>query len=155
MARSRIVPLGLDEARRILTLAPGPDDHWAPGYPFADELDVLPLFIAAFEQHGDPAPFGLYAIVRASDDRYVGGIGFFGPPENGVAELGFGLIEGARGNGLAAEALSSAIRIALDNGATSVVADALLDNAASHRTMLTAGMVETRRDERLVYFATR
>jgi RimJ/RimL family protein N-acetyltransferase len=155
MSRVSIVPLGLDEARRVLAQTPLPSDTWAPGYPFADELDVLPLFIDAFERHGDPAPFGLYAVVRSADGAYVGGIGFFGPPEDGVAELGFGLIESARGRGFAAEALAAAIRVALDNGATSVVADALVDNLASHRTMLNAGMVETRRDERLVYFATR
>jgi len=148
-------PLGLGEARRILAGTPDAADRWAADYPFADELDVLPMFIAAFVEHGDPAPFGLYAIARRGDGVFVGGIGFFGPPENGVAELGFGLVESARGHGFAAEALVAAIGIALANGATAVVADALLDNAASHATMLRAGMAETRRDERLVYFATR
>lgn len=139
----------------MLAASPSPDDRWAPGYPFADELDVLPSFIAAFEQRGDPAPFGMYAIVRLSDGMSVGGIGFFGPPSAGVAELGFGLVEEARGRGLAADALGDAIRIALANGATSVIADALLDNHASHATMRRAGMVEVRRDAELAYFATR
>jgi RimJ/RimL family protein N-acetyltransferase len=154
-ARLVLHPLELDEARRVLAQAPAAKDRWAPDYPFADELDVLPMFIAAFAEHGDPAPFGLYAIARRSDGLFVGGIGFFGPPQNGVAELGFGLVESARGHGLAAEALAAAIDIALANGATSVIADAVLDNSASHATMLRAGMVETRRDTSLVYFATR
>ena len=147
-------PLGLAEARRILAAAPDPHDRWADDYPFADELDVLPSFIAGFEQHGDPAPFGMYAIARRSDGVFVGGLGFFGPPEHGVAEFGFGLVESARGNGFAAEAVAAAVGIALANGATSVVADALLDNRASHVTMLRAGLVETGRDDRLAYFAT-
>lgn len=154
-ARLVLHPLGLDEARRVLAGTPAPADRWAADYPFADELDVLPMFIAAFAEHGDPAPFGMYAIARRSDGVFVGGIGFFGPPDDGVAELGFGLVGSARGHGLASEALGAAIGIALANGATTVIADALLDNAASHATMLRAGMVETRRDERLVYFATR
>jgi len=155
-ATERLVlhPLGLDEARRILAGTPGAADRWAADYPFADELDVLPGFVAAFVEHGDPAPFGMYAIARRSDGVFVGGIGFFGPPDAGVAELGFGLVESARGQGYAAEALAAAIGIALANGATRVVADALLDNAASHTTMVRAGMVETGRDDRLVYFAT-
>ena len=152
--RLTLHPLGLDEARRVLARSPGPHDRWATDYPFADELDVLPMFIDAFVEHGDPAPFGLYAIARRSDGRYVGGIGFFGPPDDGVAELGFGLVESARGTGFAAEALAAAIRIALANGATSVIADAELGNLASHATMLRAGMVELRRDARLVYFGT-
>jgi len=153
-ARLVLHPLGLDEARRVLAQSPAPDDRWADDYPFADELDVLPMFIAAFEEHGDPAPFGLYAVARRSDGLFVGGIGFFGPPENGIAEFGVGLVESARGHGFAAEALAAVIEIARANGATAVIADALLDNAASHATMLRAGMVETRRDERLAYFAT-
>ena len=155
-ATERLVlhPLGLDEARRVLAQTPAPDDRWAPDYPFADELDVLPMFIAGFAEHGDPAPFGLYAIARRSDGVFVGGLGFFGPPENGVAELGFGLVESARGNGYAAEALAAAAGIAFAHGATAVIADALLDNHASHATMRNAGMVETRRDDALAYFAT-
>jgi RimJ/RimL family protein N-acetyltransferase len=153
-ARLVLHPLGLDEARRILAANPAPGDNWADDYPFADELDVLPGFIAAFAAHGDPAPFGLYAVVRRSDGASVGGLGFFGPPAAGVAELGFGLVESARGQGFAAEALEAVIGIALANGATSVIADALLDNAASHATMLRAGMVEIRRDDRFVYFST-
>jgi len=153
-ARLVLHPLGLDESRRVLAQTPGPDDRWASDYPFADELDVLPGFVAAFVEHGDPAPFGMYAIARRSDGVFVGGIGFFGPPDAGVAELGFGLVESARGRGYAAEALAAAIGIALANGATRVVADAQLDNAASHTTMVRAGMVETGRDDRLVYFAT-
>ena len=153
-ARLVMHPLGLEEARRILAAAPDSADRWAADYPFADELDVLPGFIAAFVAHGDPAPFGMYAVARRSDGAFVGGIGFFGPPDAGVAELGFGLVASARGHGFAAEALAAAIGIALENGATSVVADALLDNAASHATMLRAGMVETARDDRLAYFAT-
>ena len=155
-ATERLVlhPLGLDEARRILAGTPGAADRWAADYPFADELDVLPGFVAAFVEHGDPAPFGMYAIARRNDGIFVGGIGFFGPPDAGVAELGFGLVESARGRGYAAEALAAAIGIALANGATRVVADALLDNAASHTTMVRAGMVETGRDDRLAYFAT-
>ena len=154
-ARLVLHPLGLDESRRVLAQTPGPDDRWASDYPFADELDVLPGFIAGFVENGDPAPFGLYAIARRSDGRFVGGIGFFGPPENGVAEVGFGLVGSARGNGFAAEALKAAIRIATANGATSVVADAVTGNRASHTTMLRAGMVETRRDALSVYFAYR
>jgi RimJ/RimL family protein N-acetyltransferase len=153
-ARLVLHPLGLDEARRILAGTPSPDDRWAADYPFADELDVLAMFIATFARHGDPSPFGLYAIARRSDGLFVGGIGFFGPPDDGVAELGFGLVGSARGQGFAAEALAAAIEIALANGAATVIADALLDNAASHATMLRAGMVETRRDTRLAYFAT-
>ena len=49
--RLTLHPLGLDEARRVLARSPGPHDHWAADYPFADELDVLPMFIDTFVEH--------------------------------------------------------------------------------------------------------
>jgi len=149
-ARIALQPIDVASARRMLDGTPGPNDRWAPDYPFVDELDVLRMFV---ELPRD-APFGLYAIRRLSDGLLVGGIGFFGPPRDGVAELGFGLVGSARGRGFAAEALTAAIRIALSNGATSVIADAAVDNPASHATMRNAGMVELRRDAELVYFGT-
>ena len=150
VARVELHPIGIDEARRILAGTPAPHDRWAPDYPFVDALDELRGFVA----HPRGAPFGLYAIRGLDDGLLVGGIGFFGPPSDGVAELGFGLVESARGRGFAREALTAAIRIALSNGATSVVADATIDNHASHATMRAAGMVELRRDAELVYFGT-
>ena len=150
VARVELHPIGIDEARRILGGTPAPHDRWAPDYPFVDELDVLRGFV----EHPRDAPFGLYAIRHLADGLLVGGIGFFGPPRDGVAELGFGLVESARGRGFAREALTAAIRIAVSNGATSVIADAAIDNHASHATMRGAGMVELRRDAELVYFGT-
>ena len=149
VARVELHPIGVDEARRILAGTPAPGDRWAPDYP-VDELDVLRGFV----EHPRGAPFGLYAIRGLDDGLLVGGIGFFGPPSDGVAELGFGLVESARGRGFAREALTAAIRVALSNGATSVIADATVDNHASHATMRAAGMVELRRDAELVYFGT-
>ena len=145
-------PLRIDEAKRMLAGTPSARDRWGPGYPLVDELDALPGFIAVFGRDGDPQPFGLYGIRRRADGLAIGGIGFFGPPVNAVAELGFGLVENARGHGLAAEALIAAIAIARSAGAASVIADTALSNIASQKTMLAAGMVEVHRDSRLIHY---
>lgn len=66
-------------------------------YPRPDDLDALTL----------PAVdgWGPRHVVRAFDGLVVGSIGFFGPPEDGEAEVGFGLVRDAWGHGAATEAL--------------------------------------------------
>ncbi|WP_330334239.1 GNAT family N-acetyltransferase [Streptomyces sp. NBC_00536] len=50
--------------------------------------------------------WGPYAIVRLSDRRAIGGVGFHGAPDpDGHAEVGYDLVPSARGNGHATEAL--------------------------------------------------
>ncbi len=146
-------PLELDEAKRVYDRAPSADDRWASEYPFEDELDALAPYIDSLERGGDIQPFGLYQIRH--EGVAVGGIGFSGPPDDGVVALGFGLIESARGAGFAAEALEALIEAALAFGAESVVADTMLDNFASQKTMLRAGMTEVSRDSEVVYFEAR
>ena len=146
-------PLELDEAKRVYDRAPSADDRWASGYPFEDELDALAPYIDSLEGGGDIQPFGLYQIRH--EGVAVGGIGFSGPPDDGVVELGFGLIESARGSGFAAEALEALIETALAFGAERVIADTTLDNLASQKTMLRAGMSEVARDEELIHFEAR
>ncbi|MGO7983529.1 GNAT family N-acetyltransferase, partial [Rhizobium johnstonii] len=73
---------------------------WEVGYPFADELDVAEMFLRILRDHGDPVPFGPYVIRRRSDSAAIGGIGFFGSPdEHGSVEFGFGLVPVVRGVG--------------------------------------------------------
>lgn len=76
---------------------------WHPDFPRGDDLDALTLW-----RDGDP--WGPRSIVSLKQQRVVGSIGFFGPPEpaaDGVpeVEVGYGLVAEARGYGLATEAL--------------------------------------------------
>jgi RimJ/RimL family protein N-acetyltransferase len=143
-------PFTLAEAKRVYDRSPDDTDRWADDYPLEDEFDALAPFIDSFERDGDPQPFGLYQL--RVDGVAVGGLGFSGPPEDGVVEVGYGLIEDARGHGYAAEALESAIEIAVAFGATAVIADTDLDNLASQRTMLNAGMREVSRETERVHY---
>ena len=86
------------EAHRIVERAPDAEDRWHAEYPLEDELDPLRSLAASSEPD---TVFTLYAIRTRPDSTAVGGIGFFGPPdENGAVELGFGLVEAVRGQGL-------------------------------------------------------
>lgn len=125
-------------------------DRWHPEYPLVDELDPLQSLAA------NPAPdpvFTMYMIRRASDGLAIGGLGFFGPPDDsGRVEIGYGLVSAARGAGLATEAVRAALRVAAEHGATMVAADTESDNRASQHVLLKAGFVETRRDQQATFF---
>ena len=137
-------------ARRIVARDEQPGDDWHPEYPFADELDPLRSLAAASST--DPV-FTMYLIRRRSDGSAVGGIGFFGPPDDtGTVEFGYGLVPSARGAGLATESVELALQQAADNGARAVVADTDVANVASQRVLEKNGFVEVRRGAALVFY---
>jgi RimJ/RimL family protein N-acetyltransferase len=138
------------EARRIVSGSPNPSDRWHPAYPLEDELD--PLRSLADDSDPDPV-FGLYRIQLLASGLAIGGIGFFGPPdEDGSVELGFGLVAPARGHGYATEALQAAVRIAAAHGAQRVKADTAPGNAASQRVLENGGFRQVSRSPGLVYY---
>lgn len=118
-------------ARRLVDRREEVGDDWDADYPLADELDPLRALAAS----ADPDPrFTMYMIRRSSDGLAVGGFGFFGPPdERGRVEFGYGLVPGARGHGLATEAVRLALAFAAQHGATRAGADTEVSNAASRQ----------------------
>jgi nodulation protein A len=143
-------PLTPNEARRIIQGAPSVGDVWHAEYPPEDELD--PLRTLAESNDVDPI-FGLYMIRAMDAGEAIGGIGFFGPPKgDAVVELGFGLVESARGQGLATEALTAMVGIAFANGARRILADTLVENSASQRVLEKAGFQQVDRSEELLFY---
>ena len=146
-------PIRPHEARRIVDGAPDPDDRWHTDYPFEDELDPLRSLAGAATPD---AVFTLYQVRDAASGLAVGGIGFFGPPDDaGGVEIGYGLVADARGRGLATEAVVTVVRLAADHGATLLKADTTPANVASQRVLQKAGLTEVRRTDALVYFERR
>lgn len=144
----RIMP---DVARRIVDRLELETDHWHPEYPLADELDPLRALTASATQ--DPV-FTLYLLRRTSDGLAIGGLGFFGPPdEDGRVEFGYGLVASARGAGLATEAVRRALELAAEHGARVAAADTDPGNVASQRVLLKAGLTEDFRDAKAVRFS--
>ncbi|AMB59831.1 hypothetical protein AWU67_14265 [Microterricola viridarii] len=143
----------MEEAERVLAGTPGDEDQWEGGYPFADELDVVSMFLNIVAEQGDPAPFGPYIVRRQSDGAAIGGIGFFGAPDAaGLVEFGFGLVPGVRGHGFATEAVRGALAIAAENGARLARADTTPDNEGAQHVLRKAGMHEVSRDAETVLF---
>ena len=112
---------------------------WHPDYPRQDDRDAATLY-----QPGDPwAP---RHIVRGT--TALGSVGFFGPPEaapDGVleVEVGYGLVEEARGWGFATEALR-ALLAETDAAGVRVRASVEPTNKPSVRVLAKCGFTELR-----------
>ena len=140
--RLALHPVDVVEAERIVAGRRGPEDCWAPDFPFAGDVIALTAFLRATAVHGDPHPFGPYRVTRSADGQAIGGIGFKGRPVEGSVEIGYGLVPSARGHGYAAEAVQALVALARQQGLSRVVADTDADNIASQRTLERTGFMQ-------------
>jgi RimJ/RimL family protein N-acetyltransferase len=154
-ARLNLHAVDEPEARRIHERAPQPGDAWAADYPFEGDLAAIGSFLRSTEQNGEQRPFGYYQIRRQSDGLAIGGVGFKGPAEEGMVEIGYGLVPSARGRGYATEALVALVQIAVGLGATTIRADTDRDNVASQRTLEHAGFHLLGADAALCHYERR
>lgn len=124
-------------------LAAGGDGgfSWVAGGPFEGTREAAGMTTKAYEAGVHRAEFGLFVLVRREDGLAVGGIGFHGAPdEEGRAEVGYDLVEGARGRGYASEALAALSGWALDRDDVRVLCAAVEEaNTASQKVAARAG----------------
>ncbi|HYJ68402.1 MAG TPA: GNAT family N-acetyltransferase [Nocardioidaceae bacterium] len=154
-ARLNLHAVDVREAQRIHDRAPQSGDAWAVDYPFEGDLAATGGFLLATEHNGEQRPFGYYQIRRQSDGLAIGGVGFKGPPDGGVVEIGYGLASSARGHGYATEALRALVQIAAGLGVTTIRADTDLDNVASQRTLDNAGFHLVEADSEFCHYEAR
>jgi [ribosomal protein S5]-alanine N-acetyltransferase len=110
-------------------------DRWHPDYPRKDDVDASTMV-------GDGTdPWGPRHIVL--DRLAVGSIGCFGPPVDGETEIGYGLVEAVRGQGIATEALTALIAETQRAGVR-LRASVAPDNTASLRVLAKCGFTELR-----------
>jgi len=112
---------------------------WHPQFPREDDVDAASLW----HEHD---PWSSRSITRAG--VAVGSVGFFGPPEPATdgrpeVEIGYGLVEDARGLGYATEAVAAMVAAAEAEGAR-VRASVLPGNQASIRVLAKCGFTELR-----------
>jgi [ribosomal protein S5]-alanine N-acetyltransferase len=112
---------------------------WAPDFPSEGDQVIAGML----ERDGvpvDPA-FGQRLVVERETGLVVGGIGLFGPPEDGQVEFGYGIVESHRGRGYATEAARALVEVALGlPGVTEIVAGVDPANPASVRVLEKAGL---------------
>ena len=114
-------------------------DRWHPDYPRQDDVDAASML-------REPGPWGPRHVVLGA--VAVGSIGFFGPPEEPATsapevEVGYGLVDDARGRGVATEALRCVLA-ATDAVGVRVRARTEPTNRASVRVLAKTGFTELR-----------
>jgi RimJ/RimL family protein N-acetyltransferase len=136
-ARVRLEPIVPERARALLSGSPDPDLAWEEGFPAAPLLDVLERVTADPDGPVRFGPYFAYVVIRRRDGVAVGDVGFHGPPnEAGDVEVGYALVPGARGAGLATESVALLVQWAFTQPAVRTVS-ARVDpgNAASVRVL--------------------
>ena len=139
----------ISQAEAAAMLAGRRAPTWHPDYPRRDDLDGISMIPGASSAAtAGELSWSPRHVVRAFDGLVVGSIGFFGPPSpaaDGVpeAEIGYGLVEDARGRGVATEAVSGLL-VHTDRIGVRVRASVEPTNTASVRVLAKCGFTELR-----------
>ncbi|MGB8651355.1 MAG: GNAT family protein [Mycobacteriales bacterium] len=105
----------------------------AVDWPHDDTADALrPL-----AEHPEDTGEGTFLVVH--DGEVVGDCGWFGPPQDGVVEIGYGLAPSARGRGIGTAAVDLLLTWVTSRGATRVRAEVLPGNEPSLRLLARLG----------------
>ena len=130
-ARLLLPPFTLEDAHAVLA-----DSRvgraWSPGYPTEGDREIAAMLLRTGPPSDQRAVvFGTRRIVLRASGLTVGGIGFFGPPdEAGTLSVGYGIAPEVR----------------------RVLADTTPDNLASQRVLAKAGFQRVGADEALIYY---
>jgi [ribosomal protein S5]-alanine N-acetyltransferase len=117
---------------------------WAADYPDQGDLVIAGELRKAGRHHHEAAsgPWGHRQVVERSTGLVVGGIGIFGPPEDGIVEVGYGIVPSRQGRNYATEAVITLVAALWSHPElAAVVADTDPDNRASQRVLEKAGFV--------------
>ena len=128
---------------------------WPPG---EYDRDALQFFYDRLAEGGDAAVgwYSWYAVLCPDDGRrtLVGAAGFFGPPVDGVAEIGYSICAAWRGQGLAGKIIASLAEYAATKGVHTLRARTFETNPASIKVLLKQGFRSTgETDEGAIVFA--
>jgi RimJ/RimL family protein N-acetyltransferase len=143
-------------ARRVARARRDPEADlvWADGYPLEGDRRACEAYLSQLPVLGGgsrSSPFGYYQIVL--DGQVVGGIGFHGPPRDGLAEVGYGVVPSVRGQGVATGALRLVLDLATGlDGVSRVCGRTSPDNVASQKVMLGAGMTHVKTDPEFLHY---
>ncbi|WMD10240.1 GNAT family N-acetyltransferase [Streptomyces sp. FXY-T5] len=128
--------------------------EWIEGGPVDGTRVGAGLVYKQYEDGIHRPEWGMYVLVRREDGRALGAMGFHGVPDGaGRVEVGYDLVEGARGHGYATEALRALSAWALERDEVrTVVANVERGNLPSQNVLARAGFTQVAEDpEHLAY----
>ena len=95
-------------------------------------------------RHPDQWEWFAMWVIELRDGTHIGDLCFKGLGANGMAEIGYGILEEYQGQGYAAEAVGAAVNWALQHpSVTRVEAETEPDNRASQRVLEKCGFLPT------------
>jgi [ribosomal protein S5]-alanine N-acetyltransferase len=131
---------------------------WAADFPAEGDQVIAGLLARTGLPADDHARrFGHRLVVERDTGTVVGGIGFFGPPEDGEIEIGYGIVPSRQRRGYATEAVQAMVAdIFRTDGVMTVTAHVDLDNLASIRVLEKSGLTLcTKNQEQATYHIRR
>jgi RimJ/RimL family protein N-acetyltransferase len=127
--------------------------NWEYDYPAEGDTESAQMYLSQCRNGSDPQPFGPYQIVRLVDGKIIGAAGFHGPPQDGIVEIGYGIVPSARGRGFATAAARGIIDIARANGAKRAIARTETTNPASMKVLTNVGMAVVKQEGESLSYA--
>jgi RimJ/RimL family protein N-acetyltransferase len=127
------------------------DLPWADGYPLDGDSRACVAYLGQLPRSLSSHRYGYYQIVL--DGLVVGGIGYHGPPRDGLVEIGYGVVPSVRNQGVATAALRRLLDMTrADLEVKRVCGRANPDNVPSQRVMLAVGMQLVGRDPDFLHY---
>jgi [ribosomal protein S5]-alanine N-acetyltransferase len=139
-ARLALRPITADEISAVLSGQRRPE--WAVDFPAGGDQVIAGLLAGiGLPADDEGRRFGHRLVIERDTGTVVGGIGFFGPPQDGEVEIGYGIVPSRQRRGYATEAVQAMVTdiFQLDRVQT-VTANVDLDNPASIRVLEKSGM---------------
>jgi ribosomal-protein-alanine N-acetyltransferase len=128
--------------------------EWAEDFPAEGDVDIAGVLAREGVPVGPDAVFGPRLVIERSTREVIGTVGFFGPPRDGLVEIGYGIVPSRQRQGYATEAARALIELALAQpGVSEIVAHAEPGNAASIRVLERNGLTYAGREGRLVRYS--
>lgn len=146
-ARLALRPVTADEVTAVLAGQRRPD--WAEDFPADGDRVIAGLLARTGLPVGDVARrFAHRLVVERDTGLVVGGAGFFGPPQDGEVEIGYGIVPSRQRRGYATEAVQAMVADILRvEDVHTVTANVDLDNPASIQVLRKCGMTLCAQDQ--------
>ena len=126
-----------------LTLYPAARDRMERRIAAETDAELRAAYTEMLEgclEHPDEWEWYAMWMIELEDGTHIGDLCFKGRYADGVTEIGYGILEGYRNRGYAAEAAEAAVRWALEQpGVKRVEAETEPENAASRRVLEKCG----------------
>ncbi|QDP39050.1 GNAT family N-acetyltransferase [Radiobacillus deserti] len=122
-------------------------------WPNTDYAEILPFVEKQLIQNPGGSKWS-YLIVNNSDQTVVGEVGCKGgPDENGLVEIGYGVVPSYQRKGIASEAVTGLVNwLQQEPGVSRIVAECLPTNVGSIRVLEKSRFVRTKTDEDMIYW---